>query len=194
MSPTILTTLTSSGRLGIGTETPGYPLDVNGTINATAILIGGVAVPSGATTVTLTGAQTLTNKTMGATGFTVSTDNVAILSLSVTSANAVQMGFVINSTSVAGLATKNMLWTSGSAASDLAFGPSSTAPNALVLKANGNIGIGVTALGTAAVGVIGIANGTAPSTSPAGMGQLYVEAGALKYRGSGGTVTTLGVA
>ncbi|MBA2702242.1 MAG: hypothetical protein H0U60_00125 [Blastocatellia bacterium] len=64
----------------------------------------------------------------------------------------------------------------------------------LDLSSNRNIGIGVAAWGTSAVGVIGIANGTAPSTSPASMGQLYVESGALKYRGSSGTVTTLGVA
>jgi hypothetical protein len=57
--------------------------------------------------------------------------------------------------------------------------------------ANGNLGVGATAWGTSAVRVIGIANGTAPTSSPAGMGQLYVEAGALKYRGSSGTVTTI---
>jgi len=55
----------------------------------------------------------------------------------------------------------------------------------------GNVGIGTTSIGTSAAGVIGIGNGTAPSTSPAGMGQLYVESGALKYRGSSGTVTTI---
>jgi hypothetical protein len=37
-------------------------------------------------------------------------------------------------------------------------------------------------------------NGTAPSVSLSGGGIIYVEAGALKYRGSSGTVTTLGVA
>lgn len=58
----------------------------------------------------------------------------------------------------------------------------------------GNFRIGVSAFGTGAVNVVGIANGTAPTTSPAGMGQLYVELGALKYRGSAGTVTTLGAA
>jgi hypothetical protein len=63
-----------------------------------------------------------------------------------------------------------------------------------VINQAGNVGIGVTSFGTSAANVIGIANGTAPSTSPAGMGQLYVEAGALKYRGSSGTVTTLGPA
>jgi hypothetical protein len=36
-----------------------------------------------------------------------------------------------------------------------------------------------------------MANATAPSSSPADMGQLYVEGGALKYRGSSGTVTTI---
>ena len=56
---------------------------------------------------------------------------------------------------------------------------------------NGNVGIGTSTFGTSAVTVIGIANGTAPATSPAGMGQLYVEGGALKYRGSSGTVTTI---
>jgi len=37
-------------------------------------------------------------------------------------------------------------------------------------------------------------NGTAPSVSLAGGGILYVEAGALKYRGSSGTITTIGIA
>jgi hypothetical protein len=59
------------------------------------------------------------------------------------------------------------------------------------LDASGNLGLGVTTFGTSAVGVFGMANATAPTTSPAGMGQLYVEAGALKYRGSSGTVTTI---
>ena len=42
-------------------------------------------------------------------------------------------------------------------------------------------------------GVIRIANaGTAPTGTPTNAGVLYVEAGALKYRGTSGTVTTLG--
>ena len=44
-------------------------------------------------------------------------------------------------------------------------------------------------------GVIFIANATtAPTTNPSGGGVLWVEGGALKYRGSSGTVTTLGAA
>jgi hypothetical protein len=44
-------------------------------------------------------------------------------------------------------------------------------------------------------GVVFIANGSAiPSTNPSGGGLLYVQSGALKWRGSSGTVTTLGPA
>jgi hypothetical protein len=32
---------------------------------------------------------------------------------------------------------------------------------------------------------------TAPASNPTGGGVLYVESGALKYRGSSGTVTTI---
>ena len=58
----------------------------------------------------------------------------------------------------------------------------------------GNVGVGVSTFGTSAAKVLGLANATAPSTSPAGMGQLYVESGALKYRGSSGTITTIAAA
>ncbi len=44
-------------------------------------------------------------------------------------------------------------------------------------------------------GVIGIANrATAPASNPSGGGVLYAEGGALKWRGSGGTVTTIAAA
>lgn len=59
---------------------------------------------------------------------------------------------------------------------------------------SGNLGIRSTSYGGGA-GVIAIANrGTAPSTNPSGGGIIYVESGALKYRGSSGTVTTLAAA
>lgn len=58
---------------------------------------------------------------------------------------------------------------------------------------NRNIGFGGGSYGSG-VGVIFIANGTAPSGTPSGGGILYVESGALKYKGSSGTVTTLAAA
>ena len=61
-------------------------------------------------------------------------------------------------------------------------------------RVNVNFGFGTSSYGTSAVNVLSIANGTAPSSSPAGVGQLYVESGALKYRGSSGTITIIAIA
>ena len=74
--------------------------------------------------------------------------------------------------------------------------PSGTAGNAisftqaLTLSAVGNLLLGGTSDPTSAAKAIVIYNGTAPTGNIAG-GTLYVEGGALKYRGSSGTVTTL---
>jgi hypothetical protein len=60
------------------------------------------------------------------------------------------------------------------------------------LAAGGNIGIRTTSQFGGGRGVMAIANApVAPSVNPAGGGILYVEDGALKYRGSNGTVTVI---
>jgi len=61
---------------------------------------------------------------------------------------------------------------------------------AMTLDALGNLLVGLATAGTTAAKTIQIANGTAPTANVTG-GQLYVEAGALKYRGSSGTITTI---
>lgn len=66
--------------------------------------------------------------------------------------------------------------------------------NITLSGAGNNLGFNTQSWGTSAAGVIAIANGTAPTTSPAGQGQLYVLNGALVYRGSSGTVTTIALA
>lgn len=71
--------------------------------------------------------------------------------------------------------------------------PSADVTKGIVIETNGNIGVWGSSYGSG-VKVVFIANGTAPSSNPSGGGILYVEAGALKYRGSGGTITTLGAA
>jgi hypothetical protein len=67
---------------------------------------------------------------------------------------------------------------------------SQTFTTRMTLDASGNLLVGLAAAGTTAAKTIQIANGTAPTANVTG-GQLYVEAGALKYRGSSGTVTTI---
>jgi hypothetical protein len=66
--------------------------------------------------------------------------------------------------------------------------------NKVVITDQANVGIGQDTFGTSAKFVLAIADGTAPTTSPTGCGQLYVESGALKFRGSSGTVTTIAIA
>lgn len=70
-----------------------------------------------------------------------------------------------------------------------------TATQAFMLDiSNTALSVGDVGLG-GGKGVFGMANRvTAPATTPTGGGVLYVESGALKYKGSSGTVTVLGVA
>ena len=72
----------------------------------------------------------------------------------------------------------------------LGAGASATLNPSMTLDVLGNLLVGLNTAGTTAAKTIQIANGTAPTANVAG-GQLYVEAGALKYRGSAGTVTTI---
>lgn len=59
------------------------------------------------------------------------------------------------------------------------------------IDSSGNIVAGNMAIATSSVSTVHISNGTIPSANPTGGGVLYVEAGALKYRGSSGTITTI---
>lgn len=72
------------------------------------------------------------------------------------------------------------------ATGEIRIGGNSSQPTAAFFG-SGSFGSGV--------GVIYIANrGAAPSSNPTGGGILYVESGALRYRGSSGTTTTLAAA
>lgn len=57
---------------------------------------------------------------------------------------------------------------------------------------NNNVGFGTTGQFGGGARVVGLANATTvPASNPTGGGVLYAEAGALKWRGSGGTVTPI---
>jgi hypothetical protein len=102
----------------------------------------------------------------------------------------------------------------GSGAGTLVFGDGTTADVALyrtttaTLRTNGsitvdvdervgrNLQVGSTSLNTGGGnGALGIANASVvPTTNPTGGGVLYSEGGALKWRGSSGTITTIAAA
>ncbi len=59
----------------------------------------------------------------------------------------------------------------------------------------GNLGIGTDSQFGSGTKVLALSNaGVVPTTNPSGGGVLYVQGGALKYRGSSGTVTTIAAA
>jgi hypothetical protein len=76
-----------------------------------------------------------------------------------------------------------------------ADGPASTSDNFGSVHRNSFQFGSLTAAFGGGDGVIGIANApTVPASNPSGGGVLYAEAGALKWRGSSGTVTTIAAA
>lgn len=159
----------ASGNVGIGTASPTSKLDVNGngafsgTLTATLPSSVGAIVARNSST---TASELAVRPASGKSGW-----------LSFTEETVADRWIV---------GIKN-----GNGGLYFNTGNPSSNTDRMVLDSSGNLGIGTATFGTSAVRVIGIANGTAPTTSPAGMGQLYVEAGALKYRGSSGTVTTI---
>ena len=97
------------------------------------------------------------------------------------------------STISAGTTSNTALKQTGDVTGNLVFQTNGTT-TALTIDTSQNVGFGGTSFGSGAV-VIFIANATTvPTTNPTSGGVLYVQAGALKYRGSSGTVTTLGAA
>jgi hypothetical protein len=77
---------------------------------------------------------------------------------------------------------------SGSAGGTISF------TQAMTLDASSNLLVGMTSAATSSAKTIHLANATAPTANPSGGGVLYVDSGALKYRGSSGTVTTIAAA
>jgi hypothetical protein len=98
-------------------------------------------------------------------------------------------------TAIASISSTGAFTTSG-AVRAVALQGTSDGLSAITTSSNRNLQLfsATTSIGGGA-GVLGIANATTvPTTNPSGGGILYVESGALKYRGSSGTITTLGAA
>jgi hypothetical protein len=81
------------------------------------------------------------------------------------------------------------------ATSDMVFYVNDAANEVLRISTGGNLGLGTSTFGTNAATVLAIANGTAPTTSPANSIQLYAEdvaaSSELKVRDEATNITTL---
>jgi hypothetical protein len=153
-----------------------------------AFHVGSSAMPASGYMLQVTGAANITGN------LTVDTNTLIVDA----AANLVGVGVTPVYRFDVGGAADNLFRVKGTSSlgTDTLFNLESAAGIALIVRSNRNIGLfGNTSQFGGGVGVLGIADaGTNPSTNPTGGGVLYVEGGALKYRGSSGTVTTIAAA
>lgn len=164
-------TLNNSGNLGIGTTTPTFRVHA---VSPTAA--GLFSVTNGIFMAREVGGSAANNTiefnvrpSSGKSGYITFTEDVVADRWAIGIANG----------------SGNLRFLSGSI----------TGTERMTITNTGNLGIGTTDQFGSGVKVVGIANATTvPTTNPTGGGVLYVEGGALKYRGSSGTVTTIAAA
>lgn len=200
----------ANDRIGIGTALPSAKLDVIQS-GATGVNISGGA--GGGQNISLVSPTTtaftnlnITNTSTNSFGAIISatgaTNNIgARISVSggATKNNAIEVlaGKVLLYTgaSFAPLARLDVSGEGTGTGQAFAVRDSGGVSNNLVVLDNGSVGIGTASEFATGEGAIGIANATTvPSTTPTGGGVMYVEGGALKYKGSSGTVTTIATA
>jgi len=195
----------SAGNVGIGTTSPDAPLHIVGTPASTLILERDSADVTAISSIILkdgsddqvrisstdskllfeTGASNTPRMLVGSDG------NVGIGTTSPSDKLEVEgqirtsLGITFSDTGLIQNNTTNLQIATVTANKDIVLSP----------HGSGNVGIGTTNFGTNAAGVIGIANATAPTSSPADMVQLYAEdvtaSSELRVRDEAGNVTTL---
>jgi hypothetical protein len=202
----LATHTTSAGGIGFGTDTPLFRTGAGqlqiGTGSGNSVLeFNGAA--SGAEVITFYQAGT----TVGQIGFISNTSLVLRTGVGPTTALTLDSSqnatFAGNATVGNGALDKEVIINSGASGSFSAAvkyqasgtnywkvgrGASSGGANFEVYDYQGTAGLRFSILSQSAV--VFIANSSAPAT-PTGGGHLYVESGALKYKGSSGTVTTI---
>lgn len=167
---------------------------LNGTVGATTASTGAFTALSASASIVLN--TTPKTWTSGYYAMELATGNLATstngtLYLNQNSYNSGAQYLAISTAAASRYAMNSGLHLWYNAASVSAGNPL-TFVQAMTLDLNGNLLLGTTGgAGTAAAKVLAMANATAPTSSPTGIGQLYVEGGALKFRGSSGTITTI---
>jgi hypothetical protein len=188
---TVLMRVTAGGNVGIPTANTDASLTVSKTITGATTAYGIAVNGSVQSDVTSDAQGFVSSITTAASAFTLtSLTHFSAPGLSTPGAGSTitnQFGFRVTGNMTG--ATNNYAFRSTLASGTGRWNlyMDGTAANHLA----GNLCVGTTAIATSADKAIHMGNGTAPTANIASGGILYVEAGALKYRGSSGTITTI---
>jgi len=225
----------ANNRVGIGTASPGFPLDIIGASGVGVRIYESSTGNNNRLQITQEGTETRFNSTfttgsafytwqiagstamtLNSTGLGVGMSPSAILSVLKSSATqatglilrnangtdggSISLDFETSAgtsgleSTLSGRISGRRVSTGTTGALDFFVNNAGTLGTAkMTLDASGNLLVGLATAGTTAAKTIQIANGTAPTANVTG-GQLYVESGALKFRGSSGTITTIAAA
>lgn len=172
----------AAGLVGIGVSAPTVPLDIAATGNASTITRFSADV---------SGTNILLRKSRGSSIGTNTVVNNADNLGSIffqgadgsTYVSAAQIVAQVDAAPASGDVAGRLIFSTRAAAGSLT--------ERMRIDSVGNLLVGMTTIATSSAKTVHIANGTAPTANPTGGGVLYVESGALKYRGSSGTVTTI---
>jgi hypothetical protein len=197
----LATNTTSAGGIGFGTDWSLYRLDqysiaLNGTAGSSVLrfyesgtLKGLIGTTAGTTYLDSLSGSIILRTNGGTTALTLDSSQLATFAKGVT----------VGSTSGALTALNDFYHGSGGTKgfwNDTGlYGPST---GSFIIRAGNDANSTIIAgnssgshLTVTSGGLLLVANATAPGSNPTGGGYLYVESGALKYRGSSGTVTTI---
>jgi hypothetical protein len=178
--------ISSTGDVGIGTTTPAYKLDVNGSLNATSLYLNGTVFSptSNTTTVATTGGQAQTISQTATNAATASRTALTLQNLGTGSTNEYNLmglnaaGAVTSYISQSGVASFSSYvfspihYGNSTASADLTLDSTSNATkgNIILAPSGGNIGIGVS-VPTSTLDITGNANITSSSANAFTVGQ-----------------------
>ena len=157
--------------------------DVSGNITISGWLISGYAIPDTTTLLTYALVNVLDAYANFYTIQVAQPYSITTTKLAMIRADASTIGFFVYDETV----QANKTWLGSSWQTNMERFLSTSGGSV-----SGNLGLGTSSYGSGTGSILGLANAsTVPSIAPTAGGVIYVESGALKYRGSSGTITTL---